>query len=167
MINWRLFVDWICLKLWQSVVQLRLLPVAQKFLLQVRYWFLIMFMTVYALQNPIKKVQSILLSKLQTYDLGLSVCCIFLHKKHTQMYFNKYKNQNSHTCFFSERMKSFLVTMAKFTLQPPKNDTSHRDNWKAALLFGNRFVLKWRHSFTDSHLIVPCGLQHMSSVWLY
>lgn len=39
----------------------------------------------------------------------------------------------------------------------PKNDTSQRCNWKAALLFGNRFVLKWRHSFTDSHLIVPCG----------
>lgn len=38
-----------------------------------------------------------------------------------------------------------------------KNDTSQTCNWKAALLFGNRFVLKWRYSFTDSHLIVPGG----------
>lgn len=31
------------------------------------------------------------------------------------------------------------VTVIQF---PPKNDTSPRCNWKAALLFGNRFVLK-------------------------
>lgn len=37
----------------------------------------------------------------------------------------------------------------------PKNDTGHTDNWKAALLFGNRFVLKWRHSFTDFSLNCP------------